>query len=113
MDRLFSYGTLQLKKVQKKTFGRILNGKRDILNGYRIKDLKINDKDVIKSSGIDTHPIIYFTGKKNDFIEGTLYEVTKSEITKADNYEVNQYERIRLKFESGHYGWVYVEKLIK
>ena len=62
MEKLFSYGTLQFKKVQQDTFGRILNGKKDILRAYKLKDLIIRDENVINSSGINTHPIIYYTG---------------------------------------------------
>ena len=43
MAKLFSYGSLQLKKVQIETFGRKLNGIRDYLRGYKTKDLIIND----------------------------------------------------------------------
>ena len=35
MENLFSYGTLQYRKVQIETFGRILNGTNDILIGYK------------------------------------------------------------------------------
>lgn len=110
MEYLFSYGTLQFKKVQQKTFGRILNGKKDILRGYKLKDLIIKDKNVINSSGINTHPIIYYTGEKKDFVRGILFIVSELEIIKSDSYEVNEYKRVKVKFESGNNGWVYVEK---
>ena len=40
-QKLFSYGTLQLKNVQKETFGRNLVGEKDILLGYKLENLKI------------------------------------------------------------------------
>ena len=110
MENLFSYGTLQFKKVQKETFGRILNGKKDILRGYKLKKLIIKDKNVINSSGINTHPIIYYTGENKDFVDGILFKVTELEINNADSYEVNEYKRVKVKFESGNNGWVYIEK---
>ena len=110
MENLFSYGTLQFKKVQQETFGRILNGKKDILRAYKLKDLNIKDKNVINSSGINTHPIIYYTGEKKDFVNGILFNVTELEIIKADSYEVSEYKRVKVKFESGNNGWVYIEK---
>tara|TARA_B100000929_G_C15411179_1_gene388021 strand:+ start:537 stop:869 length:333 start_codon:yes stop_codon:yes gene_type:complete len=110
MENLFSYGTLQFKKVQQETFGRILNGKKDILRAYKLKDLIIKDKNVINSSGINTHPIIYYTGEKKDFVNGILFNVTELEIIKADSYEVSEYKRVKVKFESGNNGWVYIEK---
>jgi len=110
MEKLFSYGTLQFKKVQQDTFGRILNGKTDILRAYKLKDLIIRDENVINSSGINTHPIIYYTGEKKDFVNGILFNVTELEIIKADSYEVSEYKRVKVKFESGDSGWVYIEK---
>ena len=32
------------------------------------------------------------------------------EIIKADSYEVSEYKRVKVKFESGDSGWVYIEK---
>ena len=61
MENLFSYGTLQYRKVQIETFGRILNGTNDILIGYKLKELKIKNQDVINTSGKENHPIIYKT----------------------------------------------------
>ena len=110
MEKLFSYGTLQFKKVQQDTFGRILNGKKDILRCYKLKELIIRDQNVINSSGINTHPIIYYTGEKKDFVNGILFNVTELEIIRADSYEVSEYKRVKVKFESGDSGWVYIEK---
>ncbi|SUZ87824.1 uncharacterized protein METZ01_LOCUS40678, partial [marine metagenome] len=36
--------------------------------------------------------------------------VTELEINNADSYEVNEYKRVKVKFESGNNGWVYIEK---
>ena len=47
MENLFSYGTLQYRKVQIETFGRILNGTNDILIGYKLKELKIKNQDFL------------------------------------------------------------------
>ena len=70
----------------------------------------LKDKNVINSSGINTHPILYYSGENKDFIEGILFKVTELEINKADIYEVSEYKRIKVKFESGNNGWVYIEK---
>ena len=100
MAKLFSYGTLQLKKVQIETFGRKLNGIRDCLRGYKTKDLIINDKNIVESSGLDVHPIIFYTGNKIDCVNGILFCVSNEELNKADSYEVNEYKRVKVKFES-------------
>lgn len=107
MPNLFSYGTLQLKQVQLDTFGRELCGTPDSLTGYNLKTVTITDQAVIKSSGTDQHPIINYTGLPDDKITGTLYEVSDEELLEADKYEVADYQRIELTFDSGKTGFVY------
>ncbi len=80
MERLFSYGTLQMEHVQEETFGRKLNGQKDALIGYTLSKVKIKNESVIKVSGTDVHPILKFTGNASDIVEGTVYEVTLSEL---------------------------------
>ena len=107
---LFSYGTLQLEQVQLETFGRLLKGRKDILKNYRIRNLKITDPEVIKSSGTDIHPILEYTGCADDFVEGAIFELTDEELLKADRYEVGDYQRQSLKFESGVMAYVYLKR---
>lgn len=108
MEKLFSYGTLQMEDVQKETFGRILNGSKDILLGYVLSVVKIRDEDVIKASGTDMHPIIRYTGVNSDEVEGTIFEITEVELQQADEYEVEEYMRVMVNFKSGNEAWVYV-----
>ncbi len=110
MNKLFSYGTLQLQQVQLDTFGRLLNGKKDRLPAYRVENLRITDPEVIKSSGTDIHPILVFTGNEDDFVEGTIYEITDEELERADSYEVDDYVRKSLVFESGTEAFVYLKR---
>jgi len=110
MNNLFSYGTLQMEQVQLDNFGRLLKGKKDVLQKYIIKDLKITDPDVIKSSGTDVHPILEYTGNQNDFVEGTIYKISDEELKQADSYEVDDYQRQLLTFESGTKAWVYLKR---
>ncbi len=93
MEKLFSYGTLQLENVQKETFGRILTGTKDSLIGYILSEVKIKDKEVIRKSGMDIHPILKFTGNSNDKVEGTIFAITAEELQQADDYEVEEYTR--------------------
>ncbi|QZE15324.1 gamma-glutamylcyclotransferase [Halosquirtibacter laminarini] len=106
--RLFSYGTLQLDRVQIETYGRLLTGTKDILPGYKLDKLKITSQEVIEKSGKEYHPIAVKTGKKEDFIEGTIFEITQSELEETDKYEVSDYQRILAPFQSGTQAWVYV-----
>lgn len=107
MQKLFSYGTLQYKKVQIKTFGRELKGKKDKLIRYKIYMIK--NQKVISSSGESEHPIIEYTGNKKDLVEGVLFKIDNNELLKADLYEVKEYKRIEVVFVSGEKGWVYVK----
>lgn len=108
-ERLFSYGTLQLEAVQLSTFGRILTGAPDILNGYAISMLKIENKEVVATSGEAYHPIITHTANPSDFVPGTVFNVTPKELRHADEYEVADYKRLLVTLSSGTPAWVYVK----
>jgi gamma-glutamylcyclotransferase (GGCT)/AIG2-like uncharacterized protein YtfP len=108
LEKLFSYGTLQIESVQIETFGRILNGTKDSLIGYVLSEIKITDSAVIKTSGTDIHPILKYTGKSTDIVEGTVFELTPSELIQADEYEVEEYIRVEGDFSSGQKAWAYV-----
>lgn len=110
MVKLFSYGTLQLERVQLDTFGRILTGKKDSLKNYILSQIKITDPDVIKSSGTDMHPMLEYTGNENDFVEGTVFDLSEEEIVQADSYEVEDYKRAELIFASGELAYVYLKR---
>ncbi|WP_224721144.1 hypothetical protein [Francisella sp. XLW-1] len=69
-----------MEHVQEETFGRKLNGQKDALIGYTLSKVKIKNESVIKVSGTDVHPILKFTGNASDIVEGTVYEVTLSEL---------------------------------
>ncbi|WP_448567331.1 gamma-glutamylcyclotransferase family protein [Thalassotalea ganghwensis] len=108
MEKLFSYGTLQMENVQHETFGRRLSGQKDALVGYVLSEIKINDPSVIATSGTDIHPILKFTGNESDIVEGTVFEITPQELAQADEYEVKEYIRVLGRFTSGTNAWAYV-----
>lgn len=108
MEKLFSYGTLQLEQVQQSTFGRRLEGIKDTLIGYNLATLKINDPVVIEKSGTDIHPILRFTGISSDHVEGTVFDVSLNELKLTDEYEVDDYRRVVVKLKSGIDAWMYV-----
>ncbi len=107
---LFSYGTLQLEKVQMENYGRLLKGEKDTLQGYKLDKLKIANTEVVKKSGKEFHPIAIKTGNPDDVIEGTVFEVTEEELIETDKYEVNDYQRVSEYFVSGKQVWVYVAR---
>tara|TARA_B100001123_G_C15321528_1_gene1028097 strand:+ start:1219 stop:1551 length:333 start_codon:yes stop_codon:yes gene_type:complete len=108
MEKLFSYGTLQQEKVQLDTFGRLLEGKRDVLQEYCISEVRIKDKSVIKLSGKEIHPVLIFTGDIKDEVEGTVFRINSSELLMADKYEVDDYSRIEAILKSETRAWIYV-----
>jgi gamma-glutamylcyclotransferase (GGCT)/AIG2-like uncharacterized protein YtfP len=107
MQLLFSYGTLQQENVQLANFGRKLAGSKDILPLYRVGQLLITDQRVLKESGKEFHPILEYTGKSCDEVSGTVFELSNKEIALADDYEVDDYQRVRATLKSGRSCWIY------
>jgi len=113
MHYLFSYGTLRLENVQLDLFGRKLEGEKDILPGYILRDIQIHDPLVVEKSGQSHHLIAVPSGDAGAVTVGMLYLVTEQELQVADDYEVDAYKRIRARFGSGKDGWVYVSVEMK
>jgi gamma-glutamylcyclotransferase (GGCT)/AIG2-like uncharacterized protein YtfP len=111
-EYLFSYGTLQKDKVQLDLFGRLLNGARDSLKGYKVSPIEITDKTFLAKGEQKDQRIAVITNDKNDFIEGTVFEVTAEELLHADKYEPEDYKRIKVKLESGKGAWVYAGSIM-
>jgi gamma-glutamylcyclotransferase (GGCT)/AIG2-like uncharacterized protein YtfP len=107
MPLLFSYGTLQQKEVQIGTFGRELQGARDVLHGYALSTVLITHPDVVALSGMEEHLIVR-PGALTDQVSGTVFELTDAELTQADSYETEDYERKELPLASGIRAFVYV-----
>ncbi len=108
MHLLFSYGTLQSKKIQLDLFGRTLTGTPDTVEGYRLGKLKIIDADVILENETDYYLIAEISNNTNDQIEGVLFEISQEELEQADVYEGMDYKRIKTTFISGKKGWIYI-----
>lgn len=109
MPYLFSYGTLQQENVQIATFHRRLAGHADELLGFEQLIVKIDDLEVVATSGKTHHPIVKFTGNQGDRVPGTVFELTEAEIANADIYEVAAYKRVDASLASGLRAWVYVD----
>ena len=106
---LFSYGTLQQLDVQLSTFGRELRGTADELVGFAQSMVRIEDAEVVKTSGKTHHPIVRHTGATTDRVTGTVFEITDEELENADKYEVSDYKRVAAPLASGRTAWVYVD----
>jgi len=107
IEKLFSYGTLRYEAVQLENFERKLTGSNDSLPKFKRSEIKITDPEVIAISGEHIHPIIAYTGKDTDSVEGTVFDISPEELKRADSYEVSDYERIQVQLNSGMRAWVY------
>ena len=107
-ELLFSYGTLRQSEVQLTTFGRVLDGSHDAIVGFDLDYVTITDPHVIATSGSNRHPILKPTDRPGAHIEGSVFEITTAELAAADEYEVDDYRRIRVLLRSGRRAWVYV-----
>lgn len=100
MEFIFTYGTLQDKRIQLALFKRTLTGCADSLLGYALAENKM--------AGL--YPVIYPTKENAVYLEGIVYEVNQDELDKADDYEGEEYQRMQVVLESGIRAWVYVGK---
>ena len=106
-ENLFSYGTLQKAEVQQNLFGRVLRGAPDILKGYKLSSIEIKDESFIAKGEQKEQLTAVFTNDKNDFIEGTVFEISEEELFSADKYEPDNYKRLKVKLESGKKAWIF------
>jgi hypothetical protein len=93
---LFSYGTLQLPEVQRATYGRLLEGRPDVLVGYRLEPVVISSAEVVGISGLEIHTIARRTGDAGDRVPGVVFRLTAAEIEATDRYETDAYARIEV-----------------
>jgi gamma-glutamylcyclotransferase (GGCT)/AIG2-like uncharacterized protein YtfP len=109
MPLLFSYGTLQHEDVQLSTFGRKLEGEKDLLLGYEPSLVRIPDPAVAERLGRTHHDNVTPTGDDWSSVQGTVFEVTDEELEKADQFESRFfYQRVSSSLASGKEAWVYV-----
>ena len=95
MPLLFSYGTLQQDDVQLATFGRKLNGDKDLLPGYEPSLVKIPDPALAARLQKTHHDNVAATGDDWSTVQGTALEVSDDELGKADAFEAQfDYRRV-------------------
>jgi gamma-glutamylcyclotransferase (GGCT)/AIG2-like uncharacterized protein YtfP len=105
---LFSYGTLQKEKVQMELFGRLLNGAKDILEGYKISTIEIKDESFLSKGGEKYQRTLILSKDNTDTIEGTAFGISEEELLMADEYEPDNYKRVKVTLRSGKEAWIYV-----
>jgi gamma-glutamylcyclotransferase (GGCT)/AIG2-like uncharacterized protein YtfP len=110
MPLLFSYGTLQQESVQLSTFGRLLQGQSDELPGFERSLVRIEDAQVVATSGKTHHANVTFNGRNDSRVSGTVFEITDAELAAADQYEqLAGYKRVAATLASGKPAWVYLD----
>ena len=109
-ENLFAYGTLQTETVQLSTFGRRLEGAEDVLVGYRLRIIRIEDQEFVVQSGTADHRNLEFTGDPEDAVIGTVFKVSQPELEQADAYGPEGYNRVQVQLRSGVKAWVYIQQ---
>lgn len=89
-------------------FGHVLQGSPDILRGYKTVQIEIKDELFLAKGENPVQLTSVHTKDNNDFIEGTVFEITMEELIEADKYEPAGYERIQVTLESGKQAWFYI-----
>ncbi len=98
MEKLFVYGTLRDKKVQKKVFGRYVKGSNDVLEKFKRSKTIIDNK---------VYPAIVYS--KGNYDKGKIIEISKKELKTIDRYETAAYKRKHVKSKNNKTAWVYVK----
>lgn len=95
--------------MQLSTFGRLLQGQPDELPGFEPSLSKIEDAQIVASSGKTYHANATFNGQDESRVRGTVFEITDAELAAADEYErLAAYKRIAARLASGRKAWLYV-----
>lgn len=105
---VFSYGTLQRKDVQADLFGRTLVGHDDVLSGYRLVEVDIEDPAFLARCEAKRQLTAVVSTNESDAIAGMAFEITEDELRVADNYEPAGYIRVSIRLDSGRDAWLYV-----
>ncbi|KAF2509355.1 gamma-glutamylcyclotransferase [Flavobacterium zhairuonense] len=104
MEKLFSYGTLRSKEIQRQVFNRVLTGVADQLLGYKLKSLQIEEE-----FGMADYVVVVPSENPVDIIHGVVFEVSIADLAKVDLFESNAYKRVQVKLQSGETAWIYME----
>jgi hypothetical protein len=98
--------TLQQEAVQRSTFGRLLRGEPDELIGFERSMLRIDDPQLVGTSGSSDHAIVRFSGRGGSRVRGTDFERSDGELASADDYEPAGYARLAATLASGKHARV-------
>jgi len=98
MTKIFVYGTLREPEVQMKVIGRMIEGVKDSLLGYKKTTIAINDS---------TYSIIEEDLNVNEGVDGLVLDINEDDLINLDEYETDTYKRKEVILRSGTMAWVY------
>ncbi len=79
------------------------------LLGFEQSLVKIEDLQVVATSGKTHHLNVSLNGRNDSRVSGTVFEITDAELAAADQYEqIAAYKRVAAMLASGKQAWVYV-----
>ncbi|KAF2328818.1 gamma-glutamylcyclotransferase family protein [Flavobacterium ginsenosidimutans] len=104
MEKLFSYGTLRSKEIQRQIFNRVLTGTADQVLGYKLKSLKIEEE-----FGMADYVVAVASENPTDIIHGVIFTISNADLAKVDLFESNAYRRVQVTLQSGETAWIYIE----
>lgn len=107
--RLFTYGTLRDPAVQRRLFGRLVQGVPDAIPGFRLGTVTIRDEAAIATSGTAIHLVVDETGDAADRVDGIVLHLTPAELAAADAYETADYRRVTVILASGAEAFLYAK----
>lgn len=94
-------------------FGRILTGAKDTLEGYKIALIEITDEAFLERGEEKFQQTLARSNHASDAVAGTVFEISREELSRADKYEPENYKRIKVTLSSGKAAWIYVAGEIK
>ncbi|MEO0565893.1 MAG: gamma-glutamylcyclotransferase family protein [Chloroflexota bacterium] len=98
MIDLFAYGTLLLEDVQERIIGRRVKVQPNQLHGYRKGSITI---------GISTYPRI--ERDAGSTVDGGVLSITDEELSRIDQYEGAEYDRVTVTLADGSTAQAYVK----
>jgi len=90
--------------------GRRVSGRDAYLPGWRLQQLRIADDTVVGVSGEAVHPIAVPDPDVVEGVAGSVLELSPEELVRVDDYEVGDYERVRVSLGDGTRVWFYAAR---
>lgn len=96
-EKLFVYGTLRFKRYQNEALGKVVDGKKAELAGYKRFTITLNGES-------------YFViiPSEKYVVHGLLLEISEQDLQILDDYEEDIYERKKVRLRDGTSAWAYI-----